>query len=39
MADRVLVVCEGNLTADIPAAEATPENVMRAATRAKEVSA
>ena len=33
MADRVLVVCEGRLTADIPRDEATPENVMRAATR------
>ncbi|MFP5252542.1 MAG: sugar ABC transporter ATP-binding protein [Actinomycetes bacterium] len=36
MADRVLVVCEGRLTADIPRGEATPENVMRAATRAVE---
>jgi len=33
MADRVLVVCEGRLTADIPRGEATPENVMAAATR------
>jgi ABC-type sugar transport system ATPase subunit len=33
MADRVLVVCEGRLTADIPRDEATPENVMAAATR------
>jgi rhamnose transport system ATP-binding protein len=32
MADRVLVVCEGRITADIPRADATPENVMRAAT-------
>lgn len=32
MADRVLVVCEGRLTADIPRNEATPEAVMRAAT-------
>ncbi len=32
MADRVLVVCEGRLTADIPRAEATPETVMHAAT-------
>ena len=39
MADRVLVVCEGNLTADIPADEATPENVMLAATSARGVSA
>jgi rhamnose transport system ATP-binding protein len=39
MADRVLVVCEGNLTADLPQAEATPENVMLAATRTREVSA
>jgi rhamnose transport system ATP-binding protein len=39
MADRVLVVCEGRLTADIPRAEATPENVMRAATRTREVTA
>jgi rhamnose transport system ATP-binding protein len=33
MADRVLVVCEGRITADIPRDEATPENVMAAATR------
>jgi rhamnose transport system ATP-binding protein len=33
MADRVLVVCEGRLTADLSRDEATPENVMRAATR------
>ncbi|MFT4264178.1 MAG: sugar ABC transporter ATP-binding protein [Nocardioides sp.] len=33
MADRVLVVCEGRITADIDRADATPENVMRAATR------
>ena len=32
MADRVLVVSEGRLTADIPRDEATPENVMHAAT-------
>ena len=32
MADRVLVVCEGHITADIPRDEATPENVMHAAT-------
>jgi rhamnose transport system ATP-binding protein len=36
MADRVLVVCEGRLTADIPRSEATPETVMRAATHAAE---
>ncbi len=36
MADRVLVVCEGRITADIPRDEATPENVMRAATRVEE---
>ena len=36
MADRVLVVCEGRITADIPRDEATPENVMRAATHALE---
>ncbi|NHC23110.1 sugar ABC transporter ATP-binding protein [Nocardioides sp. IC4_145] len=34
MADRVLVVCEGRITADIDRADATPENVMRAATNA-----
>jgi rhamnose transport system ATP-binding protein len=34
MADRVLVVAEGRLVADIPRAEADPENVMRAATTA-----
>jgi rhamnose transport system ATP-binding protein len=37
MADRVLVVCEGHLTADIPRDDATPENVIRAATRTQEV--
>ena len=37
MADRVLVVCEGRLTADIPRDEATPEAVMRAATHTAEV--
>jgi rhamnose transport system ATP-binding protein len=36
MADRVLVVCEGRLTADIPRDDATPEKVMRAATRTME---
>lgn len=34
MADRVLVVCEGRITADIARDDATPENVMRAATNA-----
>ncbi len=34
MADRVLVVCEGQITAEIDRAEATPEKVMHAATRA-----
>ncbi len=33
MADRVLVVCEGRLTADLDRVDATPEVVMRAATR------
>ncbi len=33
MADRVLVVCEGRLTAELDRAEATPEAVMHAATR------
>jgi len=33
MADRVLVVCEGRLTADLERVDATPEVVMRAATR------
>ena len=36
MADRVLVVCEGRLTADLPREVATPEAVMVAATRADE---
>jgi rhamnose transport system ATP-binding protein len=36
MADRVLVVCEGRLTADIDRDQATPETVMRAATRSLE---
>jgi rhamnose transport system ATP-binding protein len=33
MADRILVVCEGQVTADIDRADATPEKVMHAATR------
>ncbi|GAA4286948.1 sugar ABC transporter ATP-binding protein [Georgenia daeguensis] len=33
MADRVLVMREGRLTADLPRAEATEESVIRAATR------
>jgi rhamnose transport system ATP-binding protein len=36
MADRVLVMHEGRITADIPRAEATPETVMFAATHAQE---
>jgi rhamnose transport system ATP-binding protein len=36
MADRVLVVCEGRLTADLDRDEATPESVMRAATHSLE---
>jgi rhamnose transport system ATP-binding protein len=32
MADRVLVVCEGRITAELSRQEATPERVMRAAT-------
>jgi rhamnose transport system ATP-binding protein len=36
MADRVLVVCEGRLTADLSRDEATPETVMRAATHSLE---
>ena len=32
MADRVLVVCEGHVTAELSRAEATPERVMHAAT-------
>ena len=39
MADRVLVVCEGRITADIARDEATPENVMAAATRSSEKAA
>ncbi len=34
MADRVLVVCEGRLTADLSREQATPETVMAAATKA-----
>jgi rhamnose transport system ATP-binding protein len=37
MADRVLVISEGRLTADIPRDEATPESIMRAATHQVEV--
>jgi rhamnose transport system ATP-binding protein len=36
MADRVLVVREGQITADIARDDATPENVMAAATRSAE---
>ena len=36
MADRVLVVCEGRITADLDRADATPEAVMHAATHALE---
>jgi rhamnose transport system ATP-binding protein len=32
MADRVVVVCEGRVTAELDRADATPENVMHAAT-------
>jgi rhamnose transport system ATP-binding protein len=39
MADRVLVVCEGRITADIARDDATPENVMAAATRSSEKAA
>ncbi len=38
MADRVLVVCEGRVTAELARDEATPEAVMRAATRAEPAS-
>ncbi|MGH3447326.1 MAG: ATP-binding cassette domain-containing protein, partial [Nocardioidaceae bacterium] len=37
MADRILVVCEGRVTADIAREEATAESVMRAATATTEV--
>jgi rhamnose transport system ATP-binding protein len=36
MADRVLTVCEGRITADIDRADATPEAVMHAATHPME---
>ncbi|GAA2467674.1 sugar ABC transporter ATP-binding protein [Terrabacter carboxydivorans] len=36
MADRVVVVCEGRLTADLPRDRATPETVMLAATRTRD---
>jgi rhamnose transport system ATP-binding protein len=39
MADRVLVVREGHITAEFPREKATPENVMYAATHAPEVAA
>jgi rhamnose transport system ATP-binding protein len=39
MADRVLVVREGRITAELPRAEATPESVMYAATHAPEAAA
>ena len=37
MADRILVVCEGRITADLQRDEATAESVMRAATSPKEL--
>ena len=37
MADRVLVVCEGRVTADIPRSELSPEAVMYAATHPQAV--
>ncbi|TCC50330.1 sugar ABC transporter ATP-binding protein [Kribbella pittospori] len=37
MADRVLVICEGRLTAEFSREEATPERVMHAATATQEV--
>ncbi len=37
MADRVLVVSEGRLTADLARADATPERVMHAATSSQEI--
>jgi rhamnose transport system ATP-binding protein len=37
MADRILVVCEGRLTADLPRTDATPERVMHAATASQEM--
>lgn len=37
MADRILVVCEGRIMANLDRAEATPESVMRAATAAQEL--
>jgi rhamnose transport system ATP-binding protein len=39
MADRVVVVCEGRLTADLSRDEANPERVMRAATATQETAA
>jgi len=39
MADRVLVVCEGRITADLDRADATPEAVMHAATHQLETHA
>ena len=33
VADRIIVLCEGRLTAEIPRAEATEEVIMHAATR------
>ena len=35
MADRVLVVCEGQVTAELHRADATPEAVMHAATQCR----
>ena len=33
VSDRIIVLCEGRLTAEIPRAEATEEAIMHAATR------
>ena len=33
VSDRIIVLCEGRITAEIPRAEATEEAIMHAATR------
>jgi ABC-type sugar transport system ATPase subunit len=39
MCDRILVLCDGRLTADLTRAEATQERIMEAATARQRVAA
>ena len=35
LCDRILVMCEGEMTADLPGRQATQESIMQAAVRAR----